>query len=76
MDKFLEFIGSNAFKNMAGIGMNLWQGSQMGDMMKFQKGLAQQSMNMQQGAYDANMEDRKKAANLDWTAGYGENIWG
>jgi len=65
-----SFLGSDAFKNMAGLGTNVWQGMQMGDMMNFQKDMANQSMGMQQQAFDANMEDRDKAANLDWTAGY------
>ena len=69
-----SFLGSDAFKNMAGLGTNVWQGMQMGDMMDYQKNMATQSMNMQQQAFDMNKEDRQKAEDLDWTAG--TELWG
>ena len=60
-------LGGDAFKNAAGLGMNLWQGMQQNDMMKFQKGLAQKSFNMQKDIFDENKDDRERRKNLDFT---------
>jgi len=60
-------LGGDAFKNAAGLGLNLWQGLEQNKMMKFQKGLAQESFNMQKDIFDENKQDRERRKNLDFT---------
>ena len=63
----MGMLGSDAFKNVAGLGTNIWQGMQQNDMMKFQQGLAQKSFNMQKDIFDENKDDRERRKNLDFT---------
>ena len=60
-------LGSDAFKNLAGLGTNLWQGMQQNDMMKKQFGLANKAFGMQQDIFNENKKDREHRRNLDFT---------
>jgi len=59
------FFGGDAFKNLAGLGTNLWQGMQQNKMLNFQKDMAQQSFGMQKEIHNENKEDRNFRRNVD-----------
>ena len=76
-DKAMEsFMTGDGLMNLMKGGMGIYNGMKMGDMMDFQKGLAQQQMGMQRDAFNMQKEDRQKAQNLDWTQGYADEYRG
>ena len=60
-------IGGDGMKNLFGMGTDIWQGMQAGDMMDFNKTMAQQSMDMQTTAFDKNLENAEKKEDLNFT---------
>ena len=60
-------LGGDMFKNLVGMGTDIWKGLQAGDMMDFNKDMANKSMGMQEDVFAMNKEDREKNENLDFT---------
>lgn len=64
---FMKLLGSEGFGNLIKGGTALYGGMQAGDMMDFQKSLANKSEARTETLFQQDQEDRERNKNLDFS---------
>ncbi len=70
-----KFLGGDAFKNMVGLGSNLWQMNNQNKMLGLQQNAMQHTQAQNDKLLQRKFDKEDQMANVDWMAGYESPVW-